>query len=220
MFASRPERAAVAASLATKIRPTVAPRARLLPVAEPLAGLLPDAALRRGTTVVVTGRPGSGVTSLGLALLTGVSSAGHWCAAVGLDDPGVVAMSELGVDLRRVVFVPRPRGAWAVATAELFDGVDVVLARPPARVPHTAARRLLARVRDRSAVLVVLAEHRDDWPVPADVVLEVVSSSWQADGRLVERRAEVRAVGRGIIGRPRRTSLLLPDAHGAIAIAG
>jgi hypothetical protein len=220
MFASTPQKAALAASLATKIRPTSAPSTRLVPVIEPLAGLLADGALRRGTTLVVTGAAGSGATSLGLALLTAASSSGHWCAAVGLDDPGVVAMAELGVDLRRVVFVPRPRGAWAVATAELFDGVDVVLARPPARVAHTAARRLLARVRDRAAVLVVLVEHRDDWPVPADATLEVTSSAWLAEGRLVERRAELRAVGRGIVGRPRRASLLLPGAHGAVAVAG
>ena len=168
----------------------------------------------------MAGSPGRGATSLGLALLTAASAAGHWCAAVGLDDPGVVAMAELGVDLRRVVFVPRPRGAWAVATAELFDGVDVVLARPPTRVVHAAARRLLARARERAVVLVVLVEHRDEWPVPADVVLEVTASTWRADGRLVERRAEVRAVGRGITGRPRRVSLWLPGAQGAVAQAG
>jgi hypothetical protein len=219
MFASSPERTAMAAELATRIRPTTSAATRLLPVVEPLVDLLPDGALRRGATVVVAGAPGRGATSLGLALLSAPSAAGHWCAAVGLDDPGVVAMAELGVDLRRVVFVPRPRGAWAVATAELFEGVDVVLARPPARVAHTAARRLLARARDRAVVLVVLVEHRDDWPVPADVVLEVTASTWRAEGRLVERRAEVRAVGRGITGRPRRVSLWLPGAQGAVAQA-
>jgi len=220
MFASSAERTARAAALATQIRPTAPAASRLLPVAEPLTALLPDGALRRGGTVVVAGSPGRGATSLGLALLTGASAAGHWCAAVGLDDPGVVAMAELGVDLRRVVFVPRPRGAWAAATAELFEGVDVVLARPPARVAHTAARRLLARARDRAVVLLVLVEHRDDWPVPADTVLEVTASTWRADGRLLERRAEVRAVGRGITGRPRRVSLWLPGIRGAVAQAG
>jgi len=200
MFASSSERTARAAALATQIRPTAPAASRLLPVAEPLTALLPDGALRRGGTVVVAGSPGRGATSLGLALLTAASAAGHWCAAVGLDDPGVVAMAELGVDLRRVVFVPRPRGAWAVA--------------------HTAARRLLARARDRAVVLLVLVEHRDDWPVPADTVLEVTASTWRADGRLLERRAEVRAVGRGITGRPRRVSLWLPGIRGAVAQAG
>jgi hypothetical protein len=215
MFASSPERTATAARLAATVRPTAPPSSRRLPVAEPLATLLADGALRRGSTVVVTGAPGNGTTSLGLALLSSASAAGHWCAAVGLDDPGVVAMAELGVDLRRVVFVPRPRGAWAVATAELFEGVDVVLARPPARVAHTAARRLSSRARDRAVVLVVLVEHRDDWPVPAASVLEVIDATWRMDGRLVGRRAVVRGTGRGIE-RPRRASLWLPDPRGAL----
>ena len=219
MFVSTPERRARAAELATAIRPTASAASRLVPVTEPLRDLLPDQALRRGTAVVVAGATGLGATTLGLSLLAAATVAGHWCGAVGLDDPGVVAMAELGVDLRRVVFVPRPRGAWAAAAAELFEGVDVVLVRPPARVAHTAARRLAARVRDRASVLVVLVEDRRDWPVPAVLELEVTASTWRADGRLVARHAEVRAVGRGITGRPRRVDLWLPDAAGAVAAA-
>jgi hypothetical protein len=220
MFASAPERAASAAELATAIRPTAPAAARLLPAAAALCGLLPDGALRRGTTVVVAGSPGMGATSLGLVLLAATSTTGHWGAVVGLDDPGVVAMAELGVDLRRVVFVPRPRGAWAAVVAELLEGVDVVVVRPPARVAHTAARRLLARARDRAIVLVVLVEHRDDWPIPPDVTLEVTEAAWHAVGRLVARRAEVRATGRRVVGRPLRASLWLPDDQGAVTEVG
>jgi hypothetical protein len=165
MFAPVSERAASAAALATAIRPTAPAATRLLPVLAPLVGLLPDGALRRGATVAVVGTPGMGATSLGLSLLAATSAAGHWGAVVGLDDPGVVAMAELGVDLGRVVFVPRPRGAWAVAVSELLEGVDVVVVRPPGRVAHTAARRLLARVRERAVVLVVLVEGDGEWPV-------------------------------------------------------
>ena len=220
MFASAPERTAAAAELATAIRPTTPAATRLLPLAEPLVDLFPDGALRRGATVVVAGTPGRGATTLGLALLAATTAASHWGAVIGLDDPGVVAMAELGVDLRRVVFVPRPRGAWAVAAAALFEGVDVVAARPPARVAHTAARRLCSRARDRAAVLVVLVEHRDDWPIPADVALELTESAWHAEGRLVARRVEVRATGRRVVGRPLRGSLWLPDAHGGVTSAG
>lgn len=219
MFASSPERTAAAATLATSIRPLSPTSSRLIPVLDPLCDLLCDGALRRGGTVVVAGAPGHGATSLGLGLLSAASAAGHWCAAVGLDDPGVVAMVELGVDLRRVVFVPRPRGAWAEATAELFEGVDVVLVRPPARVAHGGARRLVARARDRAVVLVVLVEHRDDWPVPPDAALEVATAAWRTSGRLIERRAEVRATGRSMAGRPRRCTLWLPGHRGAIATA-
>ncbi len=210
------ERARRAAILASAVRPTASPSARRLPVTESLEALVPDAALRRGTTLVVAGPSARGTTTLGLALLCGPSAAGHWCAAVGLDDPGVVAMSELGIDLRRVVFVPRPRGAWAAAAAELFEGMDVVLVRPPARVAHTAARRLRARARDRGAVLVVVVEHRDDWPVPAFATLELTESSWHVEGHLVERSAEVLVTGQGLL-RPRRSSLRLPGARGVVA---
>lgn len=222
MFASEEgsaSRAQRAAALANAVRPTAPAGARRLPVAASLTGLLPEGALRRGSTLVVAGPAGRGTTSLGLALLCGASAAGHWCAAVGLDDPGVVAMAELGIDLRRVVFVPRPRGAWAAAAAELFEGMDAVLVRPPARVAHTAARRLRARARDRGAVLVVMVEHRDDWPVPAFAVLELTGASWHADGRLLERRADVLVTAQGLV-RPRRVALLLPGPQGAIATAG
>jgi len=73
---------------------------------------VPGGGLRRGSTVVVEAAPGLGGLSLALSLLTASSANGHWAGVVGVDDPGVVAMAELGVDLRRVLFVPRPRGAW------------------------------------------------------------------------------------------------------------
>jgi len=219
MFASTGDpaaRARLAATLAVAIRPAAPPASRCLPLDGELEALLPEGALRRGSTLVVTGPPAYGATTLGLSLLCGASAAGHWCAAVGLDDPGVVAMAELGIDLRRVVFVPRPRGAWAVAVAELFEGADVVLVRPPARVAHTAARRLRARARERGAVLVVVVEHRDDWPVPSWISLEVTDATWHAPGRLLERRADVLVTGHGVL-RPRRIALWLPGPRGAVA---
>ena len=75
------------------------------------------------------GRAGGG-TTLAFALLAAASTA-SWCAAVGTADPGIVALAELGVDLGRLVLVPRPGPLWAQVAATLFDGVDVVLVRPP-----------------------------------------------------------------------------------------
>ena len=111
----------------------------------PLAPLFPGGALRRGTTTTVSGPPGHGATTLALSLLVAASTAGSWCAAVGLPDPGVVAAAGLGLDLRRVVFVPHPGSGWAEAAGDLLSGVDVVLVRPPGRVRLTAARHLRAR---------------------------------------------------------------------------
>src|SRR5579862_1950434 len=152
-------------ALATRARPITSAASRLLPVPKPLVTLFPDGALRRGATTVVAGAPGRGATTLGFALLATASSSGCWCAVTGVSDPGVVAMAELGIDLRRVVFVPRPKAGWAEAAGELLNGVDVVLVRPPGRARLTAARHLAARARERQCALVVLIEHPENWPV-------------------------------------------------------
>jgi hypothetical protein len=170
----------------------------------------------------VTG-PAGGGTTLALALLAGASAAGSWCAVVGLPDPGVVAMAELGLDLSRLVLAPWPGPQWAEVVGDLLNGVDAVLVRPPARTRLTAARHLMARGRERQAVLVVLGEHPGDWPVPADVALHVEAGEWEGlgagHGNLGARRSEVWATGRRGADRGRRHPLLLPAPSGAVAEA-
>ena len=169
--------------LADRVRPATPVAGRLLPVPAPLVPLFPDGALRRGTTTTVAGLPGHGATTLGLALLAAASQAGSWCAAVGLPDPGVVAAAELGVDLRRVVFVPHPGSGWAEAAGDLLPGVDVVLVRPPGRARPTAARHLSAKARERQTALVVLVDHGNDWPEGGDLALSVGAIEWEGVGR-------------------------------------
>jgi hypothetical protein len=228
MFASRTShdvragrRPPVPGALRQEITPVVPAASRTLPVLPALATLLPGGALRRGTTTLVTGPAGSGATSLAVALLAQASRAGHWCAAIGVDDPGVVAMAELGLDLRRAVFIPRVQGDWAVAAAELLEGVEMILLKPPARVPHAAARQLAARARERRAALVVLGATSASWPVPVELVLEVESSRWQGvglgDGHLSARTIEVRIEGRGAA-REQHVALWLPSPRGEIAL--
>ena len=158
---------------------------------------------------------------MAVGLLAEASKAGHWCAAIGLADPGIAAMAELGLDLRRAVFVPRPQAGWAEAAAELLEGVELLLLRPPARVPHAAARRLVARARDRRAVLVILGESHHSWPLPVDLSLSIEHSSWQGvsdgHGRLASRLAEICIEARGVP-RPRRARLWLPSATGEVAV--
>ncbi|MFP5320079.1 MAG: hypothetical protein ACLGI2_17525 [Acidimicrobiia bacterium] len=210
--------------LAGHARPVALAGERLLPVLDPLAPLLPGGGLRRGTVVGV-----SGSTSLALALLAGASAAGSWCGAVGLPSLGVVAAAELGVALERFPLVAAPAGGeeWAWAVAALLDGVDVVLARPPSPVPARNARRLAARARERSAVLVVTGVARTPWPAlwpeALDGRLEAESAVWEGvgegHGRLRARRVEVVAGGRGAATRPRRVSLWLPGPDGGVATA-
>ncbi len=207
--------------LAARVRPTTPVAGRTLPVPRALRPLFPDGVLRRGSTTTVTGLPGQGATTLALTLLSAASATGSWSAAVGLPDPGVVAVAELGVDLRRVVFVPHPGGGWAEAAGDLLPGVDMVLVRPPGRARPTVARHLSARARERQTALVVLVDHVNDWPEGGDLALSVGAMEWegvgQGHGYLQGRRAQVRVTGRRSAGRPVECSLWLPAASGEVA---
>ena len=126
-----------------------------------------------------------------------MSQTGSWgAAAVGLPDPGVVAVAELGIDLRRVVFVPYPGSDWAEAAGDLLSGVDVVLVRPPGRARLTAARHLSARARERQTALVVLIEEVSQWPEGGDLALSVAAVEWE--GHRPGTRVSARAPGRGV----------------------
>ncbi|GAA4934954.1 hypothetical protein EV188_11227 [Actinomycetospora succinea] len=186
----------------------------VLPVAAPLAGLLPDGGLRRGSTVAV-----SGSTSLLLAVLAEASRAGSWCAVVGLPDLGVQAAAEAGLDLARTALVPRPGPRPAAVVAALVDGVDVVVldtALPGVRWPAGDRQRLGARVRQRGAVLVPVGAP-GTWP-GAEVELRAQGSAWaglggDGAGRLRSRRVRVRSAARGRPGE-REEPLLLPGPAG------
>ncbi|HUC04112.1 MAG TPA: hypothetical protein VL961_01855 [Acidimicrobiales bacterium] len=219
MFASSRPRV-LPEGLADRVRPVTPVAGRTLPVPPALAPLFPGGSLRRGTTTVVGGRVGHGATSLALALLGAASQAGSWCAAVGLPDPGVVAAVELGVDLRRVVFVPHPGDGWAGATGDLLRGVDIVLVRPPGHPRPTVARHLVARARERQTALVILVEHVRAWPEGADLELTAGGAEWtgvgQGHGHLQARRVEVRTGGRRSAGPGAPRALWLPTGAGGI----
>ncbi len=224
---TRPDRGSLAL-LAERVRPVSSSRTHLLPVVRSLAGLLPDGGLRRGSTVVVNGVPGSdpegaGSLSLALALLAAASAAGSWCVLVGVTGLGAVAAHDLGVDLDRSAVVPRPGPAWAEVVATLLDGVDLVLLRPPFPPRPAMARRLGARVRERRAVLLI-APGRAGWPVHPDVRLEVAAASWYGigvgEGYLRGRQAKVTATGRGSAARPRSAHLWLPSEAGTVEAVG
>lgn len=129
-------------------------------------------------------------TSLAVALLAGPSRAGEWSAVVGVDDLGLEAAAELGLDLARTLLVPDPGEHWAEVTAALLDVTGVLLLRPPGRVDGHTASRLAARLRKRSAVLIA----QGDWP-QCEAHLTLVHQQWQGlgqgTGHLGARRAEV-----------------------------
>jgi len=221
-------------SLATRARPVSSSREQRLPVLPSLTPLLPGGELQRGAVVAVgigdgtgagggigVGGPGGGgARTLAFSLLAAASAAGSWCAVVGIADPGVLAIAELGVELDRLAFVPRPGGAWPEVTGILLDGMDVVLVCPPGRVRPGVARRLAGRVRQRRAVLVVEAGPVT-WPEGPDVRLTVESGGWdgveRGHGHLRGRHVEVVSSGRRSAVRGTRHGLWLPAASGAVA---
>ncbi len=137
-----------------------------------LADLLPGGGLQPGGVYSVLGS-----TSLIMALLSGPSSEGAWCAVVGMPGFGVEAAARLGVDLGRLVLVPRPGDSWLTVTAALADAVNVVVTAPGSRVSDAEAARLAARLRQRGTALLV----HGDWP-RADARMAVASSSWTGVG--------------------------------------
>lgn len=139
--------------------------------------------------------------SLAMSLAAGASRAGSWVGFAGWDDFGAEAAQQIGIDLARTVLVPAPGEHWLEVAAALVDVLSVLVLRPSGPVDARSASVLEARLRARSAVLVVQGE----WPrcearvSTAQVVWEGVE---QGRGRLRERRAEVvvhrggRAAGR------------------------
>lgn len=183
----------------------VAARERTLPVR---ADLQPSvgAWLQRGITVAIGG-PGAQTTdataaAVALALAAGPSAGGSWVAAVGMPDLGLVAASEAGIALERFALVPYPQGrqpgvgvgphapeeaglgrpagktTWADVVASLIDGFDMVLARPPIHLKAGVARRLVARTRERQAVLVGVG----GWPEGASMRIDARVSEWTGLG--------------------------------------
>jgi hypothetical protein len=202
---------AAAPELKNLARPVSLARERTLPVLPALADLLPEGALRRGSTVAVSG------TSLALALLAGPSQAGSWCAAVGLPSLGLVAAAEVGVALDRFPLVARPGEEWPAVVAALVEAVDVVLVCLPRHVRTGDARRLVAKARERGAVLVTTGSSAS---LAADLRLVVSGAAWEGlgpgHGHLRARRIDVVATGRGAAARERRVSLWLPAAGGGV----
>lgn len=169
----------------------------------PLGGLLPGAAVQRGTVVAVGGDPGGGATSVAFQLAAAATAAGEWTAAVELDASlGGLAAGEAGVVLDRFAVIRRvPPARWAAVVAALLDGISVVVTEVPAFARVRDARRLQARARERGAVLVVMGL----WPGEAALRLRAGGSVWRGLGRgtgaLTARDQRVHVDGRGAAGR-------------------
>ncbi|KOS54628.1 hypothetical protein [Rhodococcus rhodochrous] len=180
------------------------PADRLLPVPEPLARLLPDGGLARGSVVSF-----SGATSLLLGVLASATAAGGHAAVVGHRRLGLLAAAEMGAELSRIALIPDPGPEPVEVAAVLLDGMDlVVLGLGGAVVPPSRARAVVARARSKGAALVVTDGRWDG----AHVRLEAAVHGYRglsapARGRLCGTRFSVRAQGRSFQPRSARMDL-------------
>lgn len=213
------------AALGARVQPTTLAREQRLTVLPALESLVPGGGLRRGSTLSVDG---PAATSLALATAAGPSQDGAWVVAVGFPSLGLLAAAELGVALERLVLVADPgdsddAAAWPAVVAALVDAFEVVLVHADRRVRAADGRRLVARTRERGAVLVQVGGDRPTgtvWPEGADVTFTVADATWEGlgegHGHLRSRRVSVEAGGRREAARPRRAELWLPSADGTV----
>ena len=188
---------------------TVAASERTLPVDPCLVGLLP--ALQRGSTIACGGRAG---VSLALAIAAAPSREGAWVGVAGLPELGIRAAADMGVALERLVMVTGDP-PWVDVLAAMIDGFDVVVVGQGAG-RLGAVRRLQARAQSRGVVMLTVG-------VPAlgaDLQLTADDDQWvglgQGHGVATGRRVLVELGGRRMP-RPRRATVWLPAANGALA---
>lgn len=197
-----PARAALA-DAGRVAQPLVLARDRVLAVSGALGALLPGAGVQRGTVVAVDGALGSGATSITLELAAAATRVGEWAAMVDPDGTlGGLAASEAGVALERFAVVRAvPAARWATVVAALLDGMTVVATAVPRSVRVGDARRLIARARERSAVLVAVGA----WPAEAALRVHADGVHWSrpVDGPALfgARTFRVSVSGRGVAAR-------------------
>jgi hypothetical protein len=200
------------------VEPIVLARDRTFPVVDELSELFADRGIQRGSTIGVAG---NAAVSLAVALSVGVSRSGGWVVAVGLPSVGSLAASGLGAELSRWAFIDRPGNQAGDVIHALAANVDLVLVGPGIKLRTGHGRRIVARMRERgTSVIAVGNPHLFDSRV--DVSLRIKQAAWtgigSGHGRLISRRVEIEATGRGANASPRQQLLWLPDRKGRLSV--
>ncbi|MCB1283239.1 MAG: hypothetical protein M9952_02905 [Microthrixaceae bacterium] len=211
------------AEIVERIRPTVLAAERTLPVPAAMRDLFPLGGVARGSRLCIRG---AGASSLCMATLAEASREGSWIAVVGGESWGWAAAARAGWKLQRCIVVDEPPvSRWGTVVAALVDAFDLVVVDPTHQVSAADARRLVARSRERAAVLIDVAvpdgRRRFRWPTEAELTLQVDTTTWDGlgagAGMLGRRQVTVSSVGRRGAARPRRVELsIAPD--GALAV--
>jgi hypothetical protein len=151
---------------------TIRPPRAILPVTPDIAALLPFGGLATVTAITASRR---GATSLLWRLLAGPTSAGAWCALVGMPGRYPLAATAAGADLDRLAFIDAAGPRIADAAGALAEGVAAMVV-PSDGLSPAQARRLTARAR-KGGTAIVWWETR---PVAgSDARLDVARVRWQ-----------------------------------------
>ena len=200
------------------VEPIVLARDRTFPVVDELSELFADRGIQRGSTIGVAG---NAAVSLAVALSVGVSRSGGWVVAVGLPSVGSLAASELGAELSRWAFIDRPGNQAGDVIHALAASVDLVLVGPDIKLRTGYGRRIVARMRERGTSVIAVGNPRL-FDSRVDVSLRIKHAAWtgigSGHGRLISRRVEIEATGRGANASPRQQLLWLPDRKGRLSV--
>lgn len=184
------------------------PSADALPAPEGMRALFSRGVIDRGSVVSVVG-----AGSVLLSMIATASAADAHVAVVGMPALSVLGLVEMGGVVERLSVIPDPGSDPIRIAAVLLDGIDVVVLNlGGADVPPSRARAVTARVRAKSAVLLVVD---GTWP---GVDLRLASRITGYDGlgvghgRLRSLQVEVSADGRA--GRTRRARVCLESVDG------
>ena len=186
-------------------RPDLAPGAEreVLPVPEPLAALLPQGGLPRGSVIAV-----SGAASLLVGLIAAVTASGGHAAVVGHPRLGLLAASEMGAELGRLAVIPDPGPDPVEVAAVLLDGLDlVVLGLGALVVPPSRARAVVARARSKGATLLVTGGGWGGAEIRLDATVHEYDGLGRGCGRLRGLRLSVGVEGRAFQRRTARVDL-------------
>ncbi|AZT97409.1 porin [Brevibacterium aurantiacum] len=136
-------------STATALFDGLVPR----PVDPVLAPMFRRGGLPRGEIVTLTGGQS---LSCALATIAMATQEQKWCAGIGLGEPAVSSIADLGVDLDHFVNLVTPAEDWLRVASILIESFDVLVV-DPGFLPSAGERaRLLAKVRERKISFISL----------------------------------------------------------------
>lgn len=165
----------------------------VIPVMEPLAGLLPGGGLARRAVTDLADCP-----ALIVELISHATAGGGHVAVVGWPELSLAGVAGAG-RLENIVVVPDPGTDALEVVAVLVDGLDLVVARwpTPFELPPTRTRPLLGRVRSGTAALVLVGVRLAGAVARIDARVTAYRGIGAGRGRIRGVDVEVRVVAAG-----------------------